>query len=173
MSVTFLLWFLIKQSEVSEVVLRYYISNTCLFKFLFFFGEAEKNVTYHKKKNCTKLAISTHQHYHIAFHKITTKLRYCLSNYWRGFWRRNYSTPCISVIWSFYRLAITPPRRSQNPVHITCDSLWQREVVTSRCHGSKISGSQQTVVLQIWQKEKRKNWHAWLSCVWLHSRTKR
>ena len=32
------------------------------------------------------------------------------------------------------------------------------EVVTSRCHGHKISGSQQTVVLQIWQK-KRKNGH--------------
>ena len=30
-----------------------------------------------------------------------------------------------------------------------------REVVTSRCHGSKISGSQQTVVLQIW--------HEWLA----------
>ena len=32
-----------------------------------------------------------------------------------------------------------------------------REVVTSRCYGHKISGSQQTVVLQIWQK--RKNGH--------------
>ena len=27
------------------------------------------------------------------------------------------------------------------------------EAVTSRCHGSKISGSQQTVILQIWQKK--------------------
>ena len=31
------------------------------------------------------------------------------------------------------------------------------EVVTSRCHGSKISISQQTVALQIWQEKKRKN----------------
>ena len=29
------------------------------------------------------------------------------------------------------------------------------EVVASRCHGSKISGSQQTVALQIWQGEKK------------------
>ena len=28
-------------------------------------------------------------------------------------------------------------------------------VVTSRCHGSKISGSQQTVLLQIWQKTQK------------------
>ena len=32
-----------------------------------------------------------------------------------------------------------------------------KEVVTSRCHGNKISGSRQTVVLQIWQKKKEKN----------------
>ena len=31
----------------------------------------------------------------------------------------------------------------------------REEVVTSRCHGSKISGSQLTVVLQIWQRKKR------------------
>ena len=30
------------------------------------------------------------------------------------------------------------------------------EVATSRCHGSKISGSLQTVVLQIWQKKNEK-----------------
>ena len=30
----------------------------------------------------------------------------------------------------------------------------EREVVTSRCHGSKMFGSQQTVALQIWQKNK-------------------
>ena len=34
--------------------------------------------------------------------------------------------------------------------------LTEKEVVTSRCHGSKISGSQQTVVLQIRQKKKTK-----------------
>ena len=28
-------------------------------------------------------------------------------------------------------------------------------MVTSRCHGSKISGSQQTLVLQIWQKNEK------------------
>ena len=43
--------------------------------------------------------------------------------------------------------------------------------VTSRCLGSNISGSHKTVVLQKWQK-KRKNWHVWLSCAWLHSGTK-
>ena len=31
-----------------------------------------------------------------------------------------------------------------------------REVITSCDHGSKIPGSSQTVVLQIWQKKKRK-----------------
>ena len=31
---------------------------------------------------------------------------------------------------------------------------WRREVNTSCCHGSKICGSQQTMVLQIWQKKK-------------------
>ena len=34
--------------------------------------------------------------------------------------------------------------------------LKDREVVTSRCHGNKIPGSQQTEVLQIWQKKKKK-----------------
>ena len=43
---------------------------------------------------------------------------------------------------------------------------------TSRCHGSKISGSHQTVVLQIWQK-KWKNWHVWLSYAWMHPKAKR
>ena len=35
---------------------------------------------------------------------------------------------------------------------------WREEVVISPCHGSKISGSQQTVVLQIhvWQKKNEK-----------------
>ena len=33
----------------------------------------------------------------------------------------------------------------------------REEVVTSRCHGSKISGSQPTGVLQIWQRKKRQN----------------
>ena len=32
----------------------------------------------------------------------------------------------------------------------------------SHCHGNKISGSQQTMVLKIWWK-KQNNWHAWLS----------
>ena len=32
--------------------------------------------------------------------------------------------------------------------------LKDREVVTSRCHGGKISGSQQTDFLQIWQKKE-------------------
>jgi len=32
---------------------------------------------------------------------------------------------------------------------------WRGEVVTARCYGSKISGSQQTVALQIWQGEKK------------------
>ena len=51
--------------------------------------------------------------------------------------------------------------------------LKDREVVTSRCHGNKIPGSQQTEVLQIWQKKKRKRTkndmyavfpvHTWLS----------
>ena len=49
----------------------------------------------------------------------------------------------------------------------------REEVVTSRCHGSKMSGSQLTVVLQIWQRKKRQNWHVWLSCAWLDSETKR
>ena len=31
----------------------------------------------------------------------------------------------------------------------------REEVVTSRCHGSKMSGSQLTVVLQIWQRKKK------------------
>ena len=30
-----------------------------------------------------------------------------------------------------------------------------RKVVTSRCHDRKICGSQQTVVLQIWQKNDK------------------
>ena len=34
--------------------------------------------------------------------------------------------------------------------------LQRREVVTSRCHGSRLSGSQQTVVQQISQKRKTK-----------------
>ena len=55
-----------------------------------------------------------------------------------------------------------------------CEWEYKRgEVATSRCHDSKISGSQRTVVLQIWQKKLRKNWHIWLSCAWLHSGTKR
>ena len=33
--------------------------------------------------------------------------------------------------------------------------LKDRKVVTSLCHGNKISGSQQTEVLQIWQKKKK------------------
>ena len=35
--------------------------------------------------------------------------------------------------------------------------LKDREVVTSRCYGNKIPGSQQTEVLQIWQKKKKTN----------------
>ena len=35
--------------------------------------------------------------------------------------------------------------------------LKDREVVTSRCHGNKIPGSQETEVLQIWQKKKKEN----------------
>ena len=36
-------------------------------------------------------------------------------------------------------------------------STLEKRLVTSCCHGSKISGSQQTEVLHIWQKKKRKN----------------
>ena len=51
--------------------------------------------------------------------------------------------------------------------------LKDREVVTSGCHGNKIPGSQETEVLQIWQKKKGKRTkndmyavfpvHTWLS----------
>ena len=34
--------------------------------------------------------------------------------------------------------------------------LKDRKVVTSLCHGNKISGSQQTEVLQIWQKKRKR-----------------
>ena len=43
------------------------------------------------------------------------------------------------------------------------------EVATSSYHGTKISGSQRTVIMQIWEKNLRKNSHVWLSCAWLHS----
>ena len=33
-------------------------------------------------------------------------------------------------------------------------SFLVRQVVTSRCHGSKVTGSQQTVALQIWRTKK-------------------
>ena len=52
---------------------------------------------------------------------------------------------------------------------------WKRELFTSRCHGIKISASQQTMVLQIRQRKKwkRKNWHVRLSCACLHLGAKR
>ena len=42
--------------------------------------------------------------------------------------------------------------------------LKDREVVTSRCHGNKIPGSQETEVLQIWQKKKKKTNKKWHVC---------
>ena len=42
---------------------------------------------------------------------------------------------------------------------------WREEVVSSRCRGSKILGAQQTVVLQIWQKETKNL--ACLSSLWM------
>ena len=43
---------------------------------------------------------------------------------------------------------------SSSPIFL---STLEKRLVTSCCHGSKISGSQQTEVLHIWQKKKRKN----------------
>ena len=45
------------------------------------------------------------------------------------------------------------PRQTHEGRHVPF--LKEREVVTSRCHGNKIPGSQQTEVLQIWQKKRK------------------
>ena len=54
---------------------------------------------------------------------------------------------------------------TENYIQHLCDlyklnlyGKWREEVVISPCHGSKISGSQQTVILQIhvWQKKTKK-----------------
>ena len=47
------------------------------------------------------------------------------------------------------------PRNSHNYT-LSFIRQYREEVVTSRCHGSKISGPQQTVVLQILQEKKTK-----------------
>ena len=52
----------------------------------------------------------------------------------------------------FYQNAWNPDSPHQEGTIIK--PLQRREVVTSRCHGSKLSGSQQTVVQQISQKKK-------------------
>ena len=44
--------------------------------------------------------------------------------------------------------------------------------VKNNCRDRKSFGSQQTVVLQIWQKQTKKIWQVWLSCAWLNSGTK-
>ena len=58
-------------------------------------------------------------------------------------------TPIILLIitLNFFRL-----NRSKRSRGRQVSFLIEREVVTSRCHGSKISGSQETEVLQIWHK---------------------
>ena len=41
----------------------------------------------------------------------------------------------------------------------------------SRCHGSKISGSQHNCVPVKYGRNNKKNWHVWLSSAWLHYHT--
>ena len=36
---------------------------------------------------------------------------------------------------------------------------WRGEVITSHRHGSKIFGSQQAVVLQVWKEKNEENCH--------------
>ena len=48
---------------------------------------------------------------------------------------------------------------------------WWREVVTSCYHGSKISGYQQTVVLQIWQRKQKNVCLTFLSVIALRNKT--
>ena len=64
-------------------------------------------------------------------------------------WSMFILTPIILVIitLNFFRL-----NRSKRSRGRQVSFLIEREVVTSRCDGSKISGSQQTEVLQIWHK---------------------
>ena len=52
-----------------------------------------------------------------------------------------------------FLLKLFEPTRSTTQILVV--TRHQRgEAVTSRCHGSEISGSQQAVVLQIWQEKK-------------------
>ena len=60
-----------------------------------------------------------------------------------------------------------PTRSTTQILVVACHD--RGEAVTARCHGSKISGSQQAVVLQIWQEEKNDKNDMRDSCAWLHS----
>ena len=57
--------------------------------------------------------------------------------------------PIILVIITFNLFRVNRRKRTRGR---QVSSLIKREVVTSRCHGSKMSRSQQTEVLQIWHK---------------------
>ena len=71
------------------------------------------------------------------------------------------------VFWCSYRWTCCFARSDSSPV-LSLVSIFRGLVVTSRYHGSKISGYQQNVVLQICQKTRKKKWRGWLSCARLH-----
>ena len=76
--------------------------------------------------------------------------------------RRLFSTLC-NVFWCSYRWTYCFARSDSSPI-LSLVSFFRGQVVTSRYHGSKISGYQQTAVLQICQKKqtnKKKKWRGW------------
>ena len=67
---------------------------------------------------------------------------------------RLFSTLC-NVFWCSYRWTYCFARSDSSPI-LSLVSFFRGQVVTSRYHGSKISGYQQTAVLQICQKKQTK-----------------
>ena len=75
---------------------------------------------------------------------------------------RLFSTLC-NVFWCSYRWTYCFARSDSSPI-LSLVSFFRGQVVTSRYHGSKISGYQQTAVLQICQKKqtkKKQKWRGW------------
>ena len=77
--------------------------------------------------------------------------------------------PCVTikyqiksfVFWCSYRWSCFFARSHSSPV-LSLVSFCRGQVVTSRYHGCKISGYQQTVVLQICQKKTKKKEMTWM-----------